>query len=357
MINLHHGSRPIRLLAVFLAAWFLAAACGDGGAETSEPSASSDSASASAGTTVQDAADATSSAPAETPPSEGDTPVFPVDVEHALGVTTIEAEPERIVVLSDQIDLASLLALDVQPIAAGQTLPEAQPWIAERLGPDVEVFESILISPEFIAALEPDLIIGGEFTLGQTPEIWTGIAPWVAVPQFGWEDALRIVGDATGQAAKADEVRQATMARIDAFDDDIAASAPSMSIVFAAPDGSVSVMNAENPLSDLLVGMGLPPLPDPLDGFASAGPGGDIVPAEQISLIETDAIIVADPAGQGALETLESNSLWATLPAVQDGRVTVITGVDVFLTFIDSALTIPLQVELFERLVVEFNER
>ena len=85
-------------------------------------------------------------------------------VEHAMGESEVPAEPGRIVALTGQMDLDALLALGLQPIAAGANFENdtaVNPWSQNRLEEDVEVFK---FRPEpnveKIATFEPDLIVG-----------------------------------------------------------------------------------------------------------------------------------------------------------------------------------------------------
>src|SRR3712207_1214756 len=131
--------RPSRL-AVPLAVLALSgglAACGssgdDGSAPVAEPSASSDA--------------------------------FPVTIENKFGTTEIPAEPQRVVTVGFN-DQDFVLALGVTPVGERENLGEydasTRPW-AEDLLPaeDIPTVGGEEINLEAVAALQPDLIVGG----------------------------------------------------------------------------------------------------------------------------------------------------------------------------------------------------
>ena len=138
---------PVAALALTLAA------CGD------------DDPDDAAATTVAPDATAATSTPAETaaPDTTGTAPAgdtFPVTVEHALGTTTIEAEPTRVVTVG-VTEQDFVLAVGVIPVGVTEWYGEQPyatwPWAQDELGdakPEVLTTEDGL-DYERIAALEP----------------------------------------------------------------------------------------------------------------------------------------------------------------------------------------------------------
>ena len=110
-------------------------------------------------------------------------------VEHAMGETEVPAEPGRIVALSGQMDLDALLALGLQPVAAGANFENdtaVNPWSQDRMEEDVEVFKfRPEPDPERIATFEPDLIIGHEGWLEPVYEELSQLAPTVVTEYDG----------------------------------------------------------------------------------------------------------------------------------------------------------------------------
>jgi iron complex transport system substrate-binding protein len=140
------------------------------------------------------------------------------EIRHAAGTTTVHADPQRIVVLSeDQLD--ALCALGLQSRIVGAALPDGSTTQPSYLGTVVHNVPGVgtRSAPDIAAikAATPDLILGSQ---ALTPEAYpelTGIAPTVFTgpPGAAWQDNLRIVGAATGRL-------DAANALIDGFEKD-----------------------------------------------------------------------------------------------------------------------------------------
>lgn len=126
-------------------------------------------------------------------------------VRHAAGETQVPAEPQRIVVLSDD-QLDSLCALGLQTRIVGAALPDGSSSPPSYLGTVVHDVRGVgtTTNPDLAAirSANPDLILGSQ-TL--TPELYpslSAIAPTVftGAPGAAWPDNLRLVGAATARA-------------------------------------------------------------------------------------------------------------------------------------------------------------
>ena len=173
MVN--DSSRARRRLAGLAAAAalsLLASACG-----------SDDSSAGSSDTTAAPAdTSATTAAPA------GTAPAFPVTVEHALGTTIVESEPQRIVTVG-VTEQDFVLALGLTPIGVSDWYGDQPfatwPWAQDELGDAEPAVLSIADGFEYerIAALEPDLIVGTNAGIdAESFEKLTAIAPTIAHP-------------------------------------------------------------------------------------------------------------------------------------------------------------------------------
>ena len=129
-------------------------------------------------------------------------------VTHARGTTEVPAEPRRVVVL-EPLELDTAVALGVTPVGAAVASNVA--GIPAYLGVG-DAVESVGTVPEpdleAIAALEPDLILGTDSRHGDLYGKLAGIAPtvFVATQADPWQDNVRLVGEALGQAEEADEL-------------------------------------------------------------------------------------------------------------------------------------------------------
>ncbi len=146
---------------------------------------------------------------------------FPVTIEHALGSTTIEEEPERVVTWG-WASADAAIAVGVTPVAIrfqayGGDEEGVLPWIREALEEAGGEVPTVLpdagddVPFEEIAAAEPDVILAPYS--GVTEEQYatlSEIAPVVAYPgdpwSTPWRDVVTITGEALGRADEAQAV-------------------------------------------------------------------------------------------------------------------------------------------------------
>ena len=184
------------LTAVVALAGVLLAACGGGSSSTEPTSAASPTGAA--------------------PTTEAVAEAFPVTIEHKYGSTTVEAKPERIVVVG-LTEQDALLALGEVPVATTEWFGEQPgaiwPWATDALG-DATMPEVLSITDgiefERVASFEPDVIIA--LVSGMTQEDYdtlSAIAPTVAQPgdiaDWGvpWDQVTLTVGQIVGKNAQA----------------------------------------------------------------------------------------------------------------------------------------------------------
>lgn len=285
---------------------------------------------------------------------------FPVTIDHEFGSTTVEQEPQRVVVvgLKEQDDL---LALGVVPVATSNWLDETPgaiyPWAEDLLG-DAElptVIDNLSDGVQFeqIAAQRPDLIIALYAGLTQADyDTLSGLAPVVAqpgdVPAYGisWQDELLTVGKAVGRPQAAQDLVDRTEARTAQY----AADNPRLAgqtVAVATPYEGVYVYGPTDPRSRMMTDLGMV-FPDALTGVLPDAFGGNIS-AEQVDLLDLDAVVwLADEGEQR--DAVTGNPVYQGLPVHTEGR-------DVFVATLDdhglafsfvTALSLPFT---YERLV------
>ncbi|WP_052715681.1 ABC transporter substrate-binding protein [Devosia chinhatensis] len=203
---------------------------------------------------------------------------FPVTIEHALGSTTIEAKPQRVVTWGWSAQDV-VIDLGVTPVgmpffAYGGGDDGILPWTEAALaehGMDMPVVLPNGTEPpiEAIAALRPDLILAPYS--GLTPDEYatlSNIAPVVAYPEkpwfISWQDVVRLTGTALGETEKAEQLVADTQAWLAVE----TAPYPEMQgMVFAnfinRNDGQVSVRNAGDPRVELFADLGMVPAGKP----------------------------------------------------------------------------------------------
>ena len=150
---------------------------------------------------------------------------FPVTIEHTFGETTIEEQPERVVVLGWSAQ-DTVYALGLEPVG----MPEypfgggddgVLPWNDEHFDPEVTTLLDTADGPplEAIAALEPDVILAPYEGFDEAVyESLTGIAPTVAYPGEAWttpwREQTRMIGTALGLADEAEQLITETDDRV-----------------------------------------------------------------------------------------------------------------------------------------------
>lgn len=157
--------------------------------------------------------------------SQVDANAFPVTIEHALGETTIEEEPKRVVALGWS-DADVVLSLGVVPVGAsnnswGGTEEGSTIWFDEALA-EIDGAEApkriddttngIAGAVNDIAALQPDLVVATNsgITKAEYDKLSKLGVPVVAYPKAEWmttwRESLDMIGQALGRSEAADDV-------------------------------------------------------------------------------------------------------------------------------------------------------
>lgn len=272
----------------------------------------------------------------EDEPTSGDAPAptgdtFPVTVEHRLGETVIEEEPERVVVvgLTEQ-DI--LLELGVTPVAVTEWYGEQPfatwPWAQDLLGdaePEV-LSQADGIEFEKIAALDPDLIIGTNSGMSEKDyELLSAITPTVtnvagSTPYFSpWQDQVLQVARALGREddgqALVDEVEGKYAAVREAHPEwegktaTFSQGGPYDGLIYVYPDGLSTSF-----LTDLGFTM-----TEGLEGFAPDAGSQAEISAENTNLLEADVVVFATE-DQKMFDGLQDFGTIGSLPAVTENR-------------------------------------
>lgn len=272
---------------------------------------------------------------------------FPLTIEHALGTTVIEAQPDRVVSASATLT-GHLLAIGTNVVAA-QGLPPASPlsdangflvaWGDVAVAAGVEVIAGPEVNIEAIAAARPDLIVGNSFGGDAVTEdiyaLLSEIAPTVVLDHSAlqWQDLAIILGEITG-------LEDGTTAAIDDFAAEIAAAADSIDTTYQVVPAVVSAqgINVLTPTSShgqLLTAMGYDVLDiegGALEGEAGAGTRADVVsvsPENVLDLFGDATLLFVFATEEQIPDLLDSYPTIAALPSVVDGRALAL-GVESF---------------------------
>ena len=266
--------------------------------------------------------------------------VFPVEVEHALGVTEVPAEPERVVTVGVTDWYGD------QPYATW-------PWAQDELGAaQPEVLTAVDgLQFERIAALEPDLIIGTNAGLDEASyELLSDIAPTIAHPADAplyfspWDDQARLIGQALGREEQMDDV-------ITDIEEQFAAAAAAhpefadASVVFlqnAFYDGQ-AIAYQEGLGTEFLTQLGFS-IPAELDGF-QAEDGQAYLPLEQLDVLDVADVLIWGTESPADRTALESESVYTALEEVREGRLVFTDGLTAGAIYFTSPLSLPFVID------------
>lgn len=272
---------------------------------------------------------------------------FPVTVEHEFGETTIESEPQRVVVVG-LTEQDVLLELGVTPIATtewyGEQPGAVWPWAADLLnGAEPEVLSATDgFQFERIAELDPDLIVGTNAGMSEEDyERLATIAPTVTALEGSesyaapWREQTRQIAAAVGRSAEGEEL----VTGVEEAYAEAAAAHPEFAGLTAtfsqggAYDGNMYVY-PDGVNTDFLTDLGFT-ITAGLEDFAPGPDQQALISAENTELLEADVVLFATESPESVDALLDFGTL-ADLPAVREGRAVytdpVLAGAIYFLT-------------------------
>ncbi|NBD16107.1 MAG: ABC transporter substrate-binding protein [Cyanobacteria bacterium] len=247
-------------------------------------------------------------------------------VTHTKGETAVPINPERVIAL-DNIALDSVLALDVEPIAAlinentGQFPVHLRDQMTERtqkLSPTQQNLETI-------TQLNPDLIIGGKNVEAVYNQL-NQIAPTILLGKSGtsaWKQKLLLTAEAVGKPKEG----QALLDQYNQRAADLGSrlenpSEIEVSVVRVFPDG-LRLYQKETFVGGILedVGLSRPPSQDKDNLWIN-------ISRERFDAADGDVIFVWSLGNdaESAYKRLQNDPLWSQLGAVQAGNVYPVPG-------------------------------
>jgi iron complex transport system substrate-binding protein len=291
------------------------AACGAPAAETSD----SDSA-------ARDASPSPAASPAaeESPEAEASPKATASErvIQHAMGETTVPANPQRVVVL-DTGELDAAMTLGIKPVGAVEAIPgQGFPSYLEG----TEGIENVgtIAEPnlEQIATLNPDLILSSKLRHEEIYNQLSEIAPTVFAETTGvtWKENFDLFAEALGRIEAANIVKEEYQGRIEEFQQAMGdqLKETEVSVVRFTP-GDTRIYQKASFSGTVLEDAGLPrPPSQDVDEFAITNASEEIIPE-----IGGDVIFVTvyGSEDETAKQAFLSHPLWQQLNAVQQGRV------------------------------------
>lgn len=282
------------------------------------------------GSSADDGGDGGSAAPADG--------AFPVTIEHALGSTTLDAEPERVATWGPSgQDIA--LALGVTPVAMpvidyGGDDEGVLPWVREALGDDelpalVPNAAGEEIPYEAIAEAQPDVILAVYSGITQEEyDTLSAIAPTVAYPDAPWstpwQEQTLVTGQALGRTAEAEQLVAETEEYLATRTDEFPELAGTTFAYGAENAGQLALYTSDDVRVRLLTDLGMTVAP-----YVDENAPGDAVyydvSTELVAGIESD-VFVAWFNDQAAADAFAANPAYAQIPAVAAGRFAPVVG-------------------------------
>ena len=244
---------------------------------------------------------------------------FPRTVTHAMGSTSIEAAPKRVVVL-DVGEFDNVVSLGVKPVGyAPSEGDEAIPsYLAKDAGNPVSVGTINSLNLEAIAGLKPDLILGSQLRAADKYDELSKIAPTVFSirPGFTWKENYLLNAAALDRTAQAEEKLAAYETKAAKLGTEIGPNKPTVSMVRYLP-GKIRLYAKASFIGTILQDTGLPrPENQQIDELAA-----EISP-EKIDEADGDWIFtgVYGEAKATKKDTAQANPLWKNLKAVKAGQ-------------------------------------
>ena len=264
-----------------------------------------------------------------------DADAFPVTIEHALGETTIEAEPTRVFALG-YAEADYPLSLGVVPVGADKIEYAgndnfSSDWFDEELaelgGDQPERFSTADGVPvDEIVKLQPDLVTATQsgITQEEYDKLTDAGIPVVAYPNAPynttWQESLEMVGEALGRTELAEEVKAETEQAIAGT----AAEFPQLegkTFTFAGPNADPSSFYVYTEMDNrprLLVELGMQNSPL-VEERSEPGQFLFNISAERTEQLDAD-VFLTYATSEDNVQELADDPLFQQIPAVADNR-------------------------------------
>ncbi|MBT2787754.1 MULTISPECIES: iron-siderophore ABC transporter substrate-binding protein [unclassified Halomonas] len=266
---------------------------------------------------------------------------YPLEIEHALGITVLPKKPERIATVA-WANHEVPLALGVVPVGfAAANFGDDNgngllPWVEARLeelgaAPPALFDEGDGIDFEAVAERQPDVILAAYSGISQSDyDTLSQIAPVVAYTEgpwaTGWRDMIRINSEGMGMAAEG----QALIERLEAKIADTAANhsdlagKTAMFVTHLDPTnlGRISFYTDNDARVRFFHDLGLTS-PEVVKQNSTPGKFAGEISSELIDELD-DVDILVTYGGQPLIDQLSAHPLTSRLPVVENGAVVLL---------------------------------
>jgi iron complex transport system substrate-binding protein len=241
-------------------------------------------------------------------------------MKHAMGETTLPAQPQRVVVL-DTAELDSTVALGITPVGSVSILADS--GIPSYLRPKTEGVKNVgtIEQPnlETIVALKPDLILSNKTRHEKLYPQLSAIAPTVYTAAVGvvWKENLLVHGEALGKKAEAESLLGAYTARLENLKRQLGERLKTQVSVVRVVDDGIRILQTQMYIGVILKDAGLarPPSQAKEGRF-------ELVSLERIPDMDGDVIFVSFYGkSDQKLKELLAHPLWRATKAAKAGKV------------------------------------
>ena len=268
----------------------------------------------------------------------------PVTLEHALGTTVIDEEPERVAAIG-WANHEVALALGIVPVGMPITAwgdddgDGVHPWVEDtltELGAETPVLfdETDGIDFEAVADTEPDVILAAYSGLSQEDyDTLSQIAPVAAYPETAWGTPWREIVEVNATALGMAEEGEALVTEIEAKIDSAVAEYPelegatAMMVTHVDPTdlSEINFYNAYDTRSQFFEDLGMAIPQSLVDVSTDPTVWNGSVSTEQADVF-SDVDVFVTYGGQELIDAVEGDPLLSQLPAVADDAVVSLPG-------------------------------
>ncbi|WP_159620471.1 iron-siderophore ABC transporter substrate-binding protein [Ruania rhizosphaerae] len=267
-----------------------------------------------------------------------------VTIEHALGTTTIEEQPERVAAIG-WANHEVALALGIVPVGMPITAwgdddgNGVHPWVESKLddlGADMPVLydETDGIDFEAVADSDPDVILAAYSGLSQDDyDTLTEIAPVVAYPESAWgtpwREIVRVNATGLGMAEEGEglvtEIEDKIEAAVAEHPELEGATAMMVTHVDPSDLSEISFYNAYDTRTQFFEDLGMTIPASLVEVSTDPTVWNGSVSTEQADIFN-DVDIFVTYGGQELIDALEADPLLSQLPAVANDAVVNLPG-------------------------------
>ena len=252
------------------------------------------------------------------------TPLLAREITHAMGVTDVPDNPQRIVVLTNE-GTEALLAIGITPVGAVKSWL-GDPWydhIAEDMADVTVVGEESAVNLELLVALEPDLILGNKSRHEAIYEQLSAIAPTVVSERLrgDWKINMALYTDAVGKGEEGKAALAAFDERVAALHDALGASLEEEISIARFMAGQTRIM-----FKDSFSGLILEQLGFHRPATQDKAEFAEEITKERIPEFEGDRLVyftyeTGNGEGSTQAEDWLADPLWQNLEVVKAGNV------------------------------------